>query len=250
MHYSHNGSELAAEENPSDLRYPRLLRSQALPDELARYSVASAEKHANDTFEFGPSPTYTPYGFTRPPPRSAEVLANESIAASERQAQATFKFGPSPVYTPYGFSHPPQRVLPQTSPHITHSHSLNSLQSSEGNEDVGSSTVEPPTSDSLTLTTTESQADSCYGFSPESSQSVLGYRRPQLIPHSHSLNSLRSSEGSDEPVDSTPTRRYGAFGRGYLSPGVTTAASEPRNYAPRTAGRAGVSPVMMQPPQV
>lgn len=249
MHYSHNGSELAARENPSDLYYPQFLHSQALPDDLARYSVASAEKHAQDTFEFGPSPTYTPYGFTRPPPRSAEVLANESIAAAERQAQAAFKFGPSPVYTPYGFSHPPQRVLPQISPQITHSHSLNSLRSSEGNEDVDSSTVEPPTSDSVTLTTTESQAGSSYssfGFSPESSQSVL-YRRPQLIPLSHSLDSLRSSEGSDEHADSTPTRRHGAFGRGYSSPGITT-ASEPRNYAPRTAGRAGVSAVMMQPP--
>jgi hypothetical protein len=235
-------------ENPSNLRYPQCLRAQALPDGSAGYSVASAERQANETFEFGPSPSCTPYGFTRPPPRSAEVLANESIAAAERQAQATFKFGPSPVYTPYGFSHPPQQVLPRISPHIAHSHSLNSLRSSEGNEDVGISTVEPPTSDSLSLATAGSQADSPYGFSPEPSHSVLGYRQPQKIPLSYSLNSLRSSEGSEEPANSTPTRRHGAFGRGYFSPGATTAASEPRNYAPRTAGRAGVSPLMMQPP--
>ncbi|PNP41661.1 hypothetical protein TGAMA5MH_06448 [Trichoderma gamsii] len=248
VRYSHDGSELAVGENPPDLRYPRYVHSQALPGDSARYSVASVERQANETFEFGPSPSYTSYGFTRPPPRTAEALANESIAAVERQAQATFKFGPSPVYTPYGFFYPPQQVLPRISPQITHSHSLNSLRSSEGNEEVGSSTVEPPTSDSLSLATVESQAESPYGFSPESSQSVLGYRQPQKIPHSYSLNSLRSSEGSEEPANSTPTRRHGAFGRGYFSPGVTTAASEPRNYAPRTAGRAGVSPLMMQPP--
>ncbi|GFP53045.1 hypothetical protein TASIC1_0002022900 [Trichoderma asperellum] len=238
----------------------RYLDSQAPPDDLTRDPVAFVEEQAAATFEFGPSPVYTPYGFTRPPHflRPGEVgdgnridratfLANESVAAAERQAQATFEFGPSPIYTPYGFTQPPQRVLPQISPQIPHSHSLNSLRSSEGNDESGTSTVQPLTSDSLA--TAESQAGSAYEFSPESSQSVLGYRRPQLIPHSQSLNSLRSSEGSDEPADSTPThRRHGVFGRGYFSPGVTTAASEPRNYAPRTAGRAGVSPVMMQPP--
>jgi hypothetical protein len=248
VHYSHDGSEPAAGENPPDLRCARFLRSQALPDDSTKYSVASAERQAQATFEFGPSPSYAPYGFTRAPTRSVETLANESVSAAERHAQATFQYGPSPIYTPYGFSHPPQQVLPQVSPQITHSHSLNSLRSSEQHDELGSSTVEPPTSDSLSLATAESQASSSYDFSPESSQSVLGYRRPQLIPHSHSLNSLRSSEGTDEPADSTPTRRHGVFGRGYFSPGVTTAASEPRNYAPRTAGRAGISPVMMQPP--
>lgn len=260
MYYSHDGSEPVARENPPNTRYPRFLDSQAPPDDLTRDPVALVEEQAAATFEFGPSPVYTPYGFTRPPHflrpgeagdgnhiDRATFLANESVAAAERHAQATFEFGPSPIYTPYGFTQPPQRVLPQVSPQIPHSHSLNSLRFSEGNDESGTSTVQPLTSDSLA--TAESQAGSAYEFSPESSQSVLGYRRPQLIPHSQSLNSLRSSEGSDEPADSTPThRRHGVFGRGYFSPGVTTAASEPRNYAPRTAGRAGVSPVMMHPP--
>lgn len=260
MHYSHDGSELAAGENPPSACHLRVLGSQALSDDSPEDPVASVERQAQATFQFGPSPIYTPYGFTRSPHSlrpggagedsrtdRAMLLANESITAAERQAQATFEFGPSPIYAPYGFTRPPQQVLPQITPQIPHSHSLNSLRSSEGYEDPGSSNAQPLTSDSLA--TAESQVGSACEFSPESSQSVLGYRRPQSIPHSQSLNSLRSSEGSDELADSTPThRRHGAFGRGYFSPGLTTAASEPRNYAPRTAGRAGVSPVMMQPP--
>lgn len=74
--------------------------------------------------------------------------------------------------------------------------------------------------------------------------------RPSLIPHSQSLNSLRTSEGFSSPSEMTPPqRRSGAPVRGYFSPGVTTVASEPRNYAPRTAGLpASINPIMMQPP--
>ncbi|KAL6871372.1 hypothetical protein J3F83DRAFT_714278 [Trichoderma novae-zelandiae] len=74
--------------------------------------------------------------------------------------------------------------------------------------------------------------------------------RASLIPHSQSLNSLRSSEEISSPSEVTPPhRRSGAPVRGYFSPGVTTAASEPRNYAPRTAGLpASINPIMMQPP--
>ncbi|KAL7947858.1 hypothetical protein V8C42DRAFT_315906 [Trichoderma barbatum] len=46
-----------------------------------------------------------------------------------------------------------------------------------------------------------------------------------------------------------PQRRSGAPLRGYFSPGMSTVASEPRNYAPRTAGLpASINPIMMQPP--
>ncbi|KAK1252468.1 hypothetical protein MKX08_003655 [Trichoderma sp. CBMAI-0020] len=117
----------------------------------------------------------------------------------------------------------------------------------EESEEPGSSSAQPLDSGSPPLDTAAGQASS-YGFSPESSISAHGYRRPQQIPLSHSLNSLRPSEASDGPADSTPTRRHGSSGRSDISPGLTVAASEPRNYAPRTADRAGVSPRMMQPP--
>ncbi|UKZ74233.1 hypothetical protein TrVFT333_001894 [Trichoderma virens FT-333] len=75
--------------------------------------------------------------------------------------------------------------------------------------------------------------------------------RPSAIPHSQSLNSLRPSEGFSSPSSNMtpPQRRSGAHVRGYFSPGVSTVASEPRNYAPRTAGLpAAINPIMMQPP--
>ncbi|KAM6480209.1 hypothetical protein HDV62DRAFT_125166 [Trichoderma sp. SZMC 28011] len=74
--------------------------------------------------------------------------------------------------------------------------------------------------------------------------------RPAFIPHSQSLNSLQPEVFSSPSSDMTPPqRRSGAPVRGYFSPGMSTVASEPRNYAPRTAGLpASINPIMMQPP--
>ncbi|OPB38644.1 hypothetical protein A0O28_0017500 [Trichoderma guizhouense] len=75
--------------------------------------------------------------------------------------------------------------------------------------------------------------------------------RPSFIPHSQSLNSLQPGEVFSSPSSDVtpPQRRSGAPVRGYFSPGMSTVASEPRNYAPRTAGLpASINPIMMQPP--